>query len=313
MKYIHPKRFLRVTKEFVHDFFWYHLLPDGWYYRIKYKRETGRPLHLKHPHTLNEKMQWLKMYYRLPIMPLLADKFKVKEYIGQFIGKQYVIPTIGVWESFEQIDWNSLPDQFVLKCNHSSAANLFCSNKQNLDFRDAKRRFKRWMRNYYYDENKQWAYKDIKPLIMAEPYLKNADGTEIVDYKFYIYGGELMYFMFSLGEASHHVRNVKFSPQKELIDYHFKSECQLSMDEIKLPNNIDEMITLAQKVGKSFRHLRLDMFSIEGRIYIGEFTFYSNGGFINIIDEDYSQMLADKIPTTKSFEQEMRLDLLSLQ
>ena len=298
MRFFHPKRIIRISREFLHDFFWYYLLPDSLYYRIKFRQETGEKLHLNHPHTLNEKMMWLKMYYRLPIMPLLADKYRVKEYISEHIGPQYVVPTLGVWDSFEKIEWDKLPDSFVLKCNHASAANLFCTDKNNIDMKDAERKFKRWMRNYYHDENKQWAYKDIKPLILAEPYLKNDDGTDVVDYKFYVYGGELIYFMYSLGEAHHHVRNVKLNPQKELIDHYFKKTCQLSPDEIILPDNIDEMISIAQKVGKDFRHLRLDMYSVSGHIYIGEFTFYSNGGFINIYSKEYSQELADKIDIT---------------
>lgn len=298
MKFIHPKRYIRLTREFFHDLFWYYLLPDDLYYRIKYRQETGKKLHLNHPHTLIEKMMWLKKYYRLPIMPLLADKYRVKEFISEHIGSQYVVPTLGVWHSFDEIEWDKLPNSFVLKCNHASAANLFCEDKGFIDKNDAERKFKRWMRNYYHDENKQWAYKDIEPLIMAEPYLKNADGTDVVDYKFYIYGGKLVYFMYSLGEAHHEVKNVKLSPDKELIDHFFKKSCQLSPEEIKLPENIDEMLSLAQRIGKGFRHLRLDMYSVDGHIYIGEFTFYSNGGFINIDSEEYSQKLADMIDVT---------------
>lgn len=297
---IHPRKWLRITKEFFHDFFWYYLLPDKLYYKIEYKKQTGMTLRLTNPHNLIEKMHWLKLNYRVPLMTLLADKYRMKDYVRTNIGFQYVVPTIAVYDSVDQIDWDILPDKFVIKCNHDAASSLFCKNKDTFDRENAKRLLSIFLkRNYYRYENKQWAYKNIKPVILVEPYLQNEDGTDIIDYKFYSYGGELMYFMYSIGEAKHQVRNVKLNVEKQLIDQYFKKDCQLSQDDIKLPSNIDEMIDIARKEGQKFPHLRLDMYNIDGKIYIGEYTFYSNGGFINIYVDEYSQMLADKIDITR--------------
>lgn len=300
MNIFHPRKWFRVTKKFIHDFYWFYLLPDSWYYRIEYRRKTGKKLNLNHPHTLNEKMQWLKLYYRKPIMTLLADKYKAKDYIREHIGNQYPVPTIAVYHSVSEIDWNALPNQFVIKCNHDSASSFFCKDKSTFDKEKVMKLLDNFLhRNYYRYENKQWAYKNIPPLIMVEPYLQNSDGSEVVDYKFYCYGGELVYFMYSLGEAHHQVRNVKLSPDKKLIDRYFKKKCQLRPEEIVLPDNIDEMIAIARKEGKKFPHLRLDMYSVNGKVYVGEYTFYSNGGFINIYSEEFSQQLADRIDISK--------------
>ena len=300
MNFFHPRRWTRLTKEFLHDFYWYYLLPDSLYYRIVYKRNTGEKLHLRHPHTLNEKMQWIKMYYRKPIMTLLADKYKAKDYIREHIGEQYVVPTLAVYHSVDEIDWDALPNQFVIKCNHDSASSFFCKDKASFDKEDAIKKLDFFLhRNYYRFKDKQWAYKNIPPVIMVEPLLQNPDGSEVVDYKFFCYGGELVYFMYSIGEAHHQVRNVKLSPEKKLIDHYFKKSCQLHEEEIKLPDNIDEMIAIARKEEKKFPQLRIDMYNVDGKIYVGEYTFYANGGFINIYSDEYSQTLADRIDIEK--------------
>lgn len=298
--FIHPRKWVRITKEFFHDFFWFYLLPDSWYYRIEYRNKTGEKLNLHYPHTLNEKIQWIKMYYRKSIMTLLADKYRAKEYIRVHIGEQYVVPTLAVYHSIDEIDWDVLPERFVIKCNHDSASNFFCKDKATFNKKIVKEKLDYFMhRNYYRHENKQWAYKNIPPVIMVEPYLQNPDGSEVVDYKFYCYGGELMYMMYSIGEAHHQVRNVKISPEGKLIDHYFKRTCQLKEEEIILPDTFKEMCEIARKEGKKFPHLRLDMYSIDGKVYVGEYTFYSNGGFINICSEEYAQTLADRIDIEK--------------
>ena len=299
MKYIHPWRIYGKIRLTMYRIFWfclYHFVPDFVYYHIKYRKKTGKRLHLRHPKTLNEKMHWLKMYYRKPIMTLLADKYKAKDYIRENIGEQYVVPTLAVYKSVKEIDWDSLPNQFVLKCNHDSSGNVICRDKNKLSLKDAKFKLNwRLKQNYYYWVDKQWAYKDIPPRIILEPLLQNSDGSPFVDYKFFCYGGKLRYFMYSLGEAEHQVRNVKLDPQKNIIDHFFRKNIQIPPEEIKLPDNIDEMIAIAEEQGKKFPCLRLDMFNVDGHIYIGEFTFYPNGGFINIYSEEYSQKLADMI------------------
>lgn len=299
MKYIHPKRLISVPKRWcksLYYFFIYHIVPDKLYYKVRFKKKTGKTLNLDNPTTLNEKMHWLKMYYREPIMTFLTDKYKAKEYIRENIGEQYLVPTLAVYKSAKEIDWDTLPDQYVLKCNHDSAGNVICRNKKDIDIKKASWKLDYCLkRNYYHWIDKQWAYKDIPPRIILEPLLQNSNGSPFVDYKFFCYGGKLRYFMYSLGEAEHQVRNVKLDPQKNIIDHFFRKNIQIPPEEIKLPDNIDEMIAIAEEQGKKFPCLRLDMFNVDGHIYIGEFTFYPNGGFINIYSEEYSQKLADMI------------------
>lgn len=259
----------------------------------------GYWMSFKHPKTLNEKLQWLKIHNRKPEYTTYVDKYEVKQYVSDVIGSQYVIPTIGVWDSEKDINFDSLPDKFVLKPTHnSSVGRCICTDKDKLDIPSTLAALRKALKQNYYYEWREWPYKNIKPRIIAEEYIENPDGTPIVDYKFYCYGGEPRYFMYSVGEADHTVRNCKFDMMGNNIDHLFKKERTLSDGEICLPDNLDEMIVIVRTLCKGHPHIRIDLYNVAGRIYFGEMTFYSGGGFISIDSAEFSQAMADYIITT---------------
>lgn len=270
-------------------------MPDKLYIKLYSKRMTGKWINLDNPQTLVEKMQWLKLNNHKPINTKMVDKYESKEYVKNIIGDEYIIPAIGIWDSVDDIDINKLPEKFVLKCTHDSGKVLICKNKNDFNFEEAKKVLRKRLKTDYYTTSREWPYKNVKHRILCEPLLENRDKSELVDYKFYCYGGELQYFMCSVGEASHNVKNHKFNLNLESIDYLFKKKSTLNLNDVKLPDNIDEMIAIARKLSNGFQHIRVDMYNVDGKIYVGELTFFSNSGFINIYNKQYEQHLADLI------------------
>lgn len=271
-------------------------LSDRTFGEILYWNKEHKVLHLDNPILLNEKFQWLKLYCRKPEMTVLADKVKVRDYIARTIGEEYLIPLIGVWDNPEEIDFSALPDRFVMKCNHNSGLGMcICKDKSLLDEKKVKHELRRGLHQDYYKFAREWPYKDIERKIICEQFLENDDGTPIVDYKFYCYGGKPRYFMYSVGEADHHVRNHKFDMDLNSIDYLFKKTPTIGVDEIHLPENMNEMISLVEILCKDYQHIRVDLYNVNGRIYFGELTFFTSAGIIHIDNQEYAQSLADLI------------------
>lgn len=276
-----------------------HFIPDEPYLKLKYRLREGYWMDFENPHTLNEKLQWLKLHNRQDKYTSYSDKFEVKKYIREVLGEEYVIPTIGIWDNPEEIDFSKLPEKFVLKPTHnSSVGRCICTDKSKLDISKVKTGLKKALTQNYYYVWREWPYKNIKPRIIGEEFIQNADGTPIVDYKFYCFGGKPQYFMYSVGEAHHHVRNCKFDMKGNNIDYLFKKKRALSDDEIQLPKNLEEMVAIVEKLCVGYPHIRIDLYNVDGHIYFGEMTFYTGDGFINIDNKEFSQKLADFIDIT---------------
>lgn len=274
----------------------FNFLPDEKFLKLLYKANTGEKLNLENPVKLNEKLQWLKLHDRKPEYTIMADKYRAKEYIASKVGEEYPVPLLGVWERAEDIDFDALPDSFVLKCNHTSSTGLcVCRDKSRLDREVVRKKLNKAMAQNYYLVCREWPYKNIPRRIIAEQFLAEPDGSPLVDYKFYCYGGEPRYFMVSYGEAEHNVKNHKFDMQLNSIDHLFKAQPAIAAERIKLPENIDKMIELAGALCRGHQHLRVDMYNVGGKIYCGELTFFSGGGFIKMVSQEYSQYLADLI------------------
>lgn len=174
MKYFHPRKWYRISKEKLRAIFLYYLLPDKVYLKYRYKQVMGKKLNLKNPQSFNEKMQWLKLYDRNPAYHKMVDKYEAKKFVANIIGEEYIIPTYGVWDSFEEIDFNALPNEFVLKCTHDAASTIVCKDKSTFDRDFANKKLTKALKqNYYRFENKQWAYKNIKPRIIAEKFMED--------------------------------------------------------------------------------------------------------------------------------------------
>lgn len=271
------------------------IIPDSILLKCLYKKKIGKNLNLKNPIELNEKLQWLKLNDRKEIYTYIVDKSTAKKYIESVVGEKYVIPTYGVWDRFEDIDFNELPNRFVFKCTHDSGSVILCKNKSCLDLNYVKEKLIWSLNRNFFWKYREWPYKNVVPRIICEEYLENKDGSQLVDYKFYCFGGKPRYFMYSIGETENSGINHKFNMELESIDYLFKKNPTINAEDIVLPSNINEMIEVVKKLCKGFQHIRVDLYNVNGKIYVGELTFYSGGGFLNIYSKEYENRLSKYI------------------
>ena len=210
-------------------------MPDKPYLQIFYYAEFGKFIDFKNPKTFNEKLNWLKLYYRRPDLITLVDKYEVKKYIADKIGEQYVIPTLGVWDKFEDINFNELPNQFVLKCTHDSGGLVVCKDKSKLNLKEVKAKIEKSLTNNYYLWTREWPYKGVKPRIIAEKYMEDQETGELRDYKFLCFNGEpkLMYVASERGS-----KNTKFDfydmqfHHMSIVQHYLNSECSIRKPEL---------------------------------------------------------------------------------
>ena len=270
------------------------VLPDKVYIRILYLYHFHRLPNLKNPQTFNEKLQWLKLHDRRPEYTMMVDKYLVKEYVAKIIGKEYIIPTIGVWDSVDDIDWNSLPKQFVLKWNHDSGSIVICKDKKNLDIETAKKQLRPGSKRSGYWYGREWPYKNVRPRIIAEQYMEDEDG-ELKDYKFFSFDGETK-AMFVATDRFNKAEDTKFDFYDTEFNHmpftngHPNASCQ-----IKKPQNFDLMIQLASKLSKGYPHIRVDFYEVNGKVYFGELTLYHWSGFVPFNPSKYDKMFGDWI------------------
>ncbi len=271
------------------------LLSDATYLRILYYLKMGRSLPLKNPVTFNEKLQWLKLNDRNPRYTAMVDKYAVKRYIAEVIGESYVIPTIGVWDRVEDIDFDTLPHQFVLKTTHGGGGTgvVICRDKSTFDREVALAKLRKAMVYDIYRVWKEWPYKNVTPRIIAEPYVGDEQG-KLVDYKFYCFDGKADSVMACLDRESE-LKYYFFNRDWKLLrinEWGVKAPRDFALPK---PAMLDEMFALADKLSVSFPHVRVDMYWVDNRIYFGEFTLFSCSGFDTDIlpetDERWGAML----------------------
>ncbi|MGX7393438.1 ATP-grasp fold amidoligase family protein [Carnobacterium mobile] len=266
----------------------------------EYKKKTGFDLNLDNPKTYTEKMQWAKLYENTPLKTELTDKHLVREWVKQKIGSEYLIPIYGVWEKFEDIEFDKLPNSFVLKANHASGWNIVVKNKVNFEYNLAKKKFNKWIKkNYAYIYGLQLHYKNIKPLIVCEKYIEDSNG-ELVDYKFMCFDGKVYYCWVDVGRFEDHRRNV-YNTQWELqpwIQHNYKNTDYT----IEKPKNFEKMLEIAEKLCQNFSHVRVDLYNVDDKIYFGEMTFTNGSGYELIYPNKYNYMLGNlwKLPLKHS-------------
>lgn len=277
------------------------MIPDKLYLKIYYYNIFGKRLNLKNPKTFNEKIQWLKLYDRQPEYTVMVDKYKVREYVAKKIGEQYLIPLLGVWDHPEEIDFDLLPNQFVLKCNHNSAVGMcICKDKSKLDVVKVKKELKKALKKDYYLSGREWPYKNVQRKIICEKYMSNPEHInslyeeELRDYKFFCFNGEVKCFKIDFDRFVDHKANY-YDRDKNLLPF---GECECLSDcsrELKLPNNLDEMIKLAEKLADHNRFLRVDFYDVCGQIYFGELTYFPASGFGLFQPEEWDEILGSWI------------------
>ena len=274
-------------------------MSDEKFIKLLYYMYTGKRINLDDPQLLNEKMQWLKLYNRNPLYTNLVDKAKVKEIVAEELGIEYVVPTIGLYKSFDDINFDVLPEKFVMKCTHDSGSTIICENKDKLNKDKVKKKLKKKLNRNLFYWGREYPYKNVTPQIIIEKYINSTPDKTLVDYKFFCYGGKPIYFMYSIGEAERHAINHKFNMNLESIDYLFKEVSAIDVGSINLPSNINEMIKIVERLCMNFPLVRIDLYNIEGKIYFGEYTFSPNNGFINMVSDEFSQKLASLIDVDK--------------
>lgn len=279
-------------------------LPEEYMLKRMFKERMGYPLNLENPQTFNEKLQWLKLHDRNPLYTTMVDKYEVKKYVAEKIGEQYIIPTLGVWDHFDEIDFDKLPEKFVLKCTHDSGSVVLCRDKANFDKAAAKRKLERGLaRNYYYG-GYEWPYKNVKPRIIAEKFMvdessvKLKKDADITDYKVMCFNGEVHCTFTCTDRRSSEGLKVTFFDNnwnKLPFERHYPS----SDKNIEEPKNFQQMKMLAEKLSESIPFVRVDFYEISGNIYFGELTFYPGSGMEEFNPAEWDKKLGDKIHIEK--------------
>ena len=263
-------------------------MSDETYLKIAYRSLMGKKLDLKNPKTFNEKLQWLKLYDRKPIYTTMVDKYEAKKYVASIIGEQYIIPTLGVWDKFEDIDFDKLPNQFVLKCTHDSGGLVICRDKSKFDIQAAREKINKSLKRNYFWQGREWPYKNVKPRIIAEKYMEDSQTKDLKDYKFMCFNGKVNCSFVCTERHTNTGLKVTFYDRNWKI-MPFERHYPRSKTPISKPLNYDKMMELAEILSKDISFIRVDFYSVQEKIYFGELTFYPGSGF-----EEFSPFIWDK-------------------
>lgn len=287
---------LKAFRHILTNFKIFRLLNDKTYLRILYYLSFGKPLELNNPKTFNEKLQWLKLYDRNPKYTELADKNTVKSYIKKSIGKEYVIPTIKTYKKFNDINFNELPNQFVIKCTHDSGGVIVCKDKTTFNIKAARKKINSHLKKNYFYSLREWPYKNIKPKIIIEQYMEDQNDGELRDYKFFTFNGDckLMFI------ASN--RQGKTETYFDFYDDNFK-HLSFTNGHPNAPTNphrpkqFQKMQLLAEKISKDLNltHARIDFYEANSKIYFGEITFYHWSGIVAFDPPKWDEKLGEWI------------------
>jgi len=262
---------------------------DSLYLRMLYFLRTGHRLHLKRPKTFNEKLQWLKLYDRKPIYTKMVDKYEAKNYVAKIIGEEYIIPTYGVWDKAEDIDWNTLPEQFVLKVTHDSGGICICRDKSKFDRYHAIEKLNRALQRSYFMYNREWPYRDVPRRIIAEKYL----GENLQDYRVYCFNGEpkLIYSYTNVSEEDGSKPEPSYCDifDTEWNPMPFRQNSP-PRGRIEKPEHFDEMLDIARKISKDIPHLRVDFYECS-KLLVGELTFYAGSGMSIFRPDKWDEIL----------------------
>ena len=266
-----------------------HKLTDENFIRRKYKLIFKRELNLENPKTFNEKIQWLKLYDRKEIYTTMVDKYEVKKYVSNIIGEEFIIKTIGVWDNFDEIDFSTLPNRFVLKCTHDSGGVFICKDKNVVDYKKAKKFISNRLKKNFYFQEREWPYKNVPPRIIAEEYKEDEELKELRDYKFFCFNGKVKFFKIDFDRHINHRANY-YDVHGNLLNIGEKMCPPDFKKELMMPSKLMDMIKKAEMLSTNFKFLRVDFYEVNNKIYFGELTFYPMSGFGKFTEDaaDYS-------------------------
>lgn len=274
---------------------------DELYIKLDYFFVYKKILDLNDPQTFNAKIQWLKLYDRNPDYSKMVDKFAVKEFIEQTIGSNYVIPAIGVWKKFEDIDFKNLPEQFVLKCTHDSGGLVICKDKKCFNTKVAKKVIENSLKRNYYTGTREFPYKNVEPQIIAEPYLKDDKTDSLIDYKVLCFNGKAKLIELYLGRYSNNLTLDFYDTswnKTQISQSHFAPNSTILYPK---PKNLPKMIEFSELISKDMAHCRVDWYEINGKLYFGEITFYDGSGLSPFDSEEDEIQIGSWIDLRRAF------------
>ena len=285
-------------------------LRDPFYAKVYYEYYTGKKLDLENPVEFNQKIHWMKVYYRPKILNQLVDKYAVREYVEEKIGPQYLNELIALYNSASEVDFDALPQQYVLKGTHGFHFNLIVPDKSKLNLKKARFLLRKWqMKNQYWRGGKEWAYKDVPPRFIAEKFLAELGKEEIADYKFYCFNGEPKFVQVDEDRSTEH-RRAYYNMKWEKQAFSRQGNYQSMEDDYPKPPAFDEMVEVSRKLADRFPFVRVDLYNIDGRILFGEMTFYPADGRNEFLPDEYNAIIGSyiqlpEIPAGKPFRTEI--------
>lgn len=272
------------------------LWSDKAYLQIMYRLKMGKKLNVDCPKSFSEKLQWLKLYNRKPEYTMMVDKVKVKDYVASVLGEEYIIPTLGVWDNPDNIDFEKLPDRFVIKCNHNSGLGMFiCKDKSKMDIDKVKENLRKGLAQNYYMEYREWPYKDVPRRILAEKYIDPMPGKrDLPDYKFFCFDGEPKYCQVITGRETNMCidffdQDWNHQPFHEPRNYPFASPTP------QKPDNYEMMWNAARKLSEGLPFSRIDFYDVGESVYFGEITFFPTNGMGGFDPDYYDNLIGDMI------------------
>lgn len=282
-----PKRFIY----FARDRGYFKWMKDEQYLKFMFKVKMGTRLNLTNPQTFNEKLQWLKLNDRKPIYTQLADKYEVRKYISENIGEEYLIPLIGVWSNFDDIDFSVLPEQFVLKCTHDSGSVFICTDKKNFNIEKVKKQINKSLKRNYYSIEREWPYKNIEPRIICEKFI-STNNVAPDDYKVLCFNGEARLIGVHIDRFGDYcIDNYDRNWNKTLVG----KDGPMSNRLYPKPIEFDKMIGFSEKISSQMAHVRVDWFIVNDKLYFGEITFYEAAGYDHFDNKDDDYLLGSWI------------------
>ncbi len=272
-------------------------VPDEAFLKVQYYLKLGRRLNLKNPRLYNEKLQWIKLYDRDERYRTFVDKIAVRDYVKEVAGAQYLIPEIARYDREEDIAWDRLPGKYVLKCTHGSSANIIQDGRKD-EGAIARERAKiaGWMKGDWFYLSREWPYKGIAPRVLIERFLEGKNGGVPYDYKFLCFDGEPKYIIVDVDRYTNHTRNFYDTNwvRQDMFNRH-----PGYAGEVKRPERLDEMLAVARKLSKGIRHIRIDLYEVEGVVYFGEMTFFHGFGMEVFRPRAFEEHMGDLIPINR--------------
>ena len=265
--------------------------------KVQFWARTGKKLNLYHPKTFCEKMQWLKLHSINPLFTTLVDKYAVRDFVASRIGQDHLIPLLGVYDKFEDIDFHILPEQFVLKTTHDSGGVVICRDRGSFNMAFARKKLNASLRHNYYWEGREYPYRNVPPRIVAEQFMQQDRGGQLLDYKFFTFNGEPKFLYVAVGRyskegLSYVYYDMDFTPMPFNNKYHQPSD---NVELPSKPDNFDEMKELVKKLCLDVPFVRIDIYSINNKVYFGEYTFFHDGGVVEFVPDEWNQKLGDMI------------------